>query len=108
MSSDQKKIATHFSVAPKPTINPKPSELPNVTKGTTTISSPDLGSCKGNISWTLNSTQIGFSFTAEDVLPASDCATFADKVAESGVEATIANVPYPNGGSATVKITLKP
>jgi len=56
----------------------------------------------------LNGSQIGFQITAEDVLPSTDCATFADKVVSDGLEATLSDVPYPNGGSAKVNVDISP
>jgi hypothetical protein len=103
-------IASHVSVAPAPQFSPsKPSELPVLSQAASVeITSPSLGGCAASISWTLNGSQIGVQVTGQDALPSTACVTFTDAVAKSGVRATLSDVPYPNGGSATVSVELTP
>ena len=110
LSSDQKQIISAISIGGAPSFSPtKPSELPNVTKPkAVSVSSPALGSCKPNMSFTLNGSQVAVVITATDVLPATDCATWTDKIASSGLEVSLDDVPYPNGGTADVDIDWSP
>ncbi len=111
MSSDKTKLYSSLSVAPKPTFSPALSfEFPNVTKAESfTVTSPSKGSCNVQASFTLSSSQIGVSMTLTDVLPSAACATFTDAVASKGLNVTLHNVPYPNGGVASkVIINLSP
>jgi len=109
--SDQT-IVSVLSVAPEPSFSPEqPVTLPDLSSKdvTTTIASPELGSCKPTFSYVLNSSQIGVMIEGSETLPDTDCAAFTDAVARDGLRATLKNVPYPNGTSrATVKIALSP
>lgn len=110
LSSDQKKIISALSMGGAPSFSPsKPSELPNVTKPkSVTVSSPSLGSCKPNMAFTLNGSQVAVTLTATDILPETDCAKWTDEIAASGLEVSLDDVPYPNGGTADVSIDFSP
>jgi hypothetical protein len=110
LSSDEKKIISAISIGGPPSFSPsKPSELPNVTKPKSfSVSSPSLGECKPNVAFTLNGSQVAVTVTATDVLPDADCAKWTDAIASSGLEVSLDDVPYPNGGTADVDIDFSP
>ncbi len=108
---DNTTIASNINVSATPSFSPsQPSELPDVTKaGSITIKSPSQGGCKANITFTLNGTQAAVTIIGSDTLPATDCATFTDAVANQGILAELADVPYPNASTtATVTFDLEP
>lgn len=110
LSGDKTKIISAISLGGPPSFSPsKPSELPNVTKPkSVSVSSPSLGSCKPNMAYSLNGSQVAVTITATDTLPESDCATWTDEIASSGLEVSLDDVPYPNGGIADVSLDFSP
>lgn len=114
LDDDKKVLISLITLGSKPSFSPsQPRELPNISSKSikATVNSPSLGNCKASINYTLNSGQIGVVISGKDDISKaeSDCANFTDDVAKSGFEATLEDVPYPNGSTkATVTINLKP
>ena len=97
--------------ATDPSIDPEPSTLPNLASKDISVSvaSPDPGDCEATITFTLNGSEISMNVEGTDEGGARDCEDFTDAIAADGFEATLSNVPYPNGTTkATVLLDLKP
>jgi hypothetical protein len=106
------KVVSTLSVAPKPKFSPsQPSSLPKISASgvTVTVTSPDPGNCKPDMSFTLNTNEIGVNIVGADTPPATDCVAFVNSVASNGFKATFKDVPYPNSSTkATVNVDLSP
>lgn len=100
-------VASNVTVSATPAFSPgPPAPLPDVSKpASVNIKSPSKGSCNATIGFTLNGTQAAVTITAQDTLPATDCATFTDAVASQGILAELIDAPYP-GTTAKAKVTF--
>lgn len=92
-----------------PSFTPTTTSLPDLTKATvSSIVSPAKLGCSPKITFTLNRGQIGAQVMATDTGTSKSCATFVDKVAAGGLQATLTNAAYADGSLATVDVDLRP
>jgi hypothetical protein len=114
-SSDGTTVTTTFAAsASSVTYDNMPMDTLDLQSATLVSLTPPLGppanNCEGILSFTLTPTTASVSFSGTDILPATDCATYAATLYSSGVApAVFQAVPYQNGGYANqVTLTLTP
>jgi hypothetical protein len=112
-STDGTKMHSALFVTADPTFTPKlalTGRAPDINKAARfTIQQPAAGGCTVLPQFSLNETQISLSLVATDVLPATACATYADKIAAQGMVVVFEDAPYGrNSVAKQVKLTLRP